>query len=156
MKVSNRTLTEHLQLLTPLFFLITAIWLLRIILEWGGAPVWLVSVFSVTIGVAASVVLATVIIHIRQFGSYGSVVLSVLLLVTYGQLLIVLSILFTLATGVDTVYTHLRYSLPDDPHHIHHILGHLSIGLGSGILLGSLMGCFLFYFLRTQENVPER
>lgn len=154
MQISNHTLSEHVRLLSPLFLLVACVWLLRIILDAGEVPAGVIALFSVTVSVAISVVLAAIIIHVREFGGYGSVILSAILLVTWGQLLIVLAIIFSVFTGIPTVYTDPRYSLRSDPLHIHHVVGHLTIGIGSGILVGSLMGCFLLYFLRTYGPEP--
>ena len=154
MKVSGHGFREHVQMLTPLLVLIASVWALRFLVDLLSAPQWLITLVSISATVSISVLLAVLLIHVRRFGGYASVVLSTVILVTWGQLLIVLAILLSLWGGVETVYTQPEFSMGgQDPYHLRHIVGHLTFGIGWGILVGSAMGCFLFYFLR--RFVPD-
>ncbi|MEJ2078003.1 MAG: hypothetical protein P8020_07505 [Acidobacteriota bacterium] len=148
MKVSGHGFLEHVQLLTPLFGVIGAVWALRFILGEVGAPMWLIEVFSVGVFVPICVILAALLIHLKRFGGYASVVLSSFLLVLWGQVLIVFAISLSVAAGVENIYTAPQFSIPGDIGHVRHIVGHLTFGVGLETLIGSLMGCLILFMLR--------
>jgi hypothetical protein len=155
MKVGGRQIREHLRFLRPLFTFITVVWLVRLVLGAAGAPVWLLSVFSVTAAVPTAVFLAVVLIHVRNFGSYPNVVVASLLLNSWGQLLVIAAVVFSVATNTTNVFTWSEFSMPgDDPLHLRHIYGHLTFGIGLGTLFGAGTGCLMLWLLRTM--VPVR
>ena len=147
MRICGHRIRDHIRLLVPLFAFIAAVWLIRLIL--GELNAGFVRVFSVTGADALAILLAAVLIHTRRFGSYPNVVAASVLLVVWGQLLIVLAIVFAVLTGTNNIYTAPQFSFPRaDPHHLKHILGQLTYGVGAGILFGAAMGCFLLWILR--------
>lgn len=149
MRISGHSLFEHFRLIRPLFLLIALIWFIRFFLTPGVTPRPIVDLTSVTAIVSVAVILAVVRIYARDFGGYASVVLSTLLLVLWGQILVVAAILFSVATGIENIYTSPEFSLPiPDPFHFRHIVGHLTFGVGGGTLVGSAMGCLLLFVLR--------
>lgn len=155
MNIGGHSFREHLSLLAPLFGFITAVWLLRLILDLAGASITIVHAASVTGAAALAVLLATLLIHLRRFGSYVNVVEASFLLAVWGQLLIVVTIIFSVATGIHTVYTLPEFSVRgDDPYHLQHIIGHLTFVVGIGTLFGAAMGCFLLWLLRRLMPVP--
>ena len=149
MNKDGRGLTDHIRLLMPLFGFIAAVWLLRIMLGAAGVSHWLLSAASVTVAASLSVLLAVLIVHVRRFGGYSSVVMSALLLVAWGQLLIVFAIVFSVVTGLDNIFVAPEFSVPgEDRYHTRHILGHLTLGIGAGTLFGAGTGCLLLWLLR--------
>lgn len=157
MIISGHSLTAHIRLLTPLFGVITAVWILRFVagtLE--GAPGWLITPLSMSLVVPVCIILATLLIHSRRFGGYTSVVLSSILLVVWGQVLVVIAILVTVLTGYENIYTVPEFSIPDDPGHTRHILGHLTFGIGLESLVGSLMGSLILFMLRRTTPPTEK
>ncbi len=73
-------------------------------------------IFSVTTASAVAVFLAALLIHFHGFGGYTNVVTTSLLLNAWSQILIVIAILFAVATGTENVYTLPEFSVPgDDP-----------------------------------------
>ena len=102
-----------------------------------------------TAATAVCVVLAAFLIHIRRFGSYASVVAASLLLSAWGQLLIIVSIVFSVLTGQENIYTAPEFSIPgDDPLHLRHIVGHLIVSVPIGTLVGAVEGCVVLWLLR--------
>jgi hypothetical protein len=155
MKVGGHRMREHIRLLMPLFAFVTAVWLLRLFLAALGASLGISKFFSVTTACAVAVFLAALRIHFRSFGGYTNVVATSLLLTAWGQILIVIAILFAVATGTENIYTLPEFSVEgDDPLHLRHIFGHLTFMLGLGTLFGAGMGCLLLWFLRLM--VPAR
>lgn len=148
------SIKELIQLLTPLFGIIAAVWILRLLLGYMSAPGWLLQVFSVSIVVPICVILMTVLIHVRRFGDYGSVVASSFLLVGWSQLLIVLTIIFAVLTGIENVYTRPEFSMMNDPNHVRHVIGHLTFGVAVEGLIASGMASLIFYMLR--RTTPRR
>jgi hypothetical protein len=146
MKIGSHGLRDHVRLLTPLFGLIAAVWLLRIVLDKAGSPPTLVRMVSVTVASAASVLLAVLVIHFKAFGSYASVVLAAFLLELWSQLLICAAIAFSALTGTTNIYSAPQYSFHSGPGA--HIFGHLTGVLGFGTLFGAAMGCLLLWMLR--------
>jgi|SRR5208337_1473906 len=146
MKIVGHGLREHIHLLMPLFGLIAAVWLLRIILDKAGTPPTVVRMFSVTVAGAASVLLAVLLIHFKAFGSYANVVAAAFLLELWEQLLICGAIAFSALTGTANIYTAPEYSFHSRP--AAHIVGHLTGVLGFGTLFGAAMGCLLLWMLR--------
>lgn len=154
MKVGGHTLREHIKLLWPLLAFIAVVWALRLLLDELGILHALVPVLSVTGAAAVAVLFAVVIIHVRGFGSYPNVVIACLFLVAWGQLLIIAAILFSVLTGTENIFTAPEFSMPgDDPHHVRHIIGHLTFGIGGGVLTGSAFGCLILWMLR--KVLPE-
>ena len=155
MNICGYGLRDHIKLLGPMFGLIAAVWLLRWVLAAAGAPHGVVRLLSVTVLASLSILIAVGIMHFRRFGSYLNVVVASFMLVTWEQLLIIAAIVFAVVTGIDNVYTAPEFSIPgDDRHHIKHILGHLTFGIGAGTLLGAATGCLLLWLLRML--VPTR
>jgi hypothetical protein len=153
MRICGYRIREHVRLLAPLFGFITAVWLIRLVL--GALGVGFVRVFSVTGADALAILLAAVLIHMRRFGSYPNVVAASVLLVVWGQLLIVLAIVFAVLSGTNNIFTAPQYSFPrDDTHHLKHIAGQFIYG-GYGILLGAAMGCLLLWVLRMLVPPPS-
>jgi hypothetical protein len=112
----------------------------------------------VTAAAALSVLAAVVMMHFRRFGGYVNVVVASFSILTFAHLLIVLAIVFSVAVGVDNVFTRPEFSLPrDDAYHLRHILGHLTFGVGFGTILGAAAGCLLLWLLRALVPVhPDR
>jgi len=149
MKSRKRGLRAHTRLLLPLFGLIAAVWLLRIIFHAAGTPPWITRLTSVSVATATALLLAVLFIHFRRFGGYASVVMSAFLLTVWEELLIVAAIVVSAQTGTINVYTVPEYSIPlKDPGHIKHIYGHLTYGIGFGTLAGAAMGSLLLWLLR--------
>ena len=147
MKIFGHGLREHMQLLAPLFALIAAVWALRLVAGAAGVPPGLVRVISVTVASAVAVVLAAVLIHVRQFGSYPSVVMAVFLLVLWEQILIVCAIAFAILTRTQNIFLAPEFSSPRFTAR-QHMIGHLTFALGFDTLIGTVMGCFLFWMVR--------
>ncbi|HMG36526.1 MAG TPA: hypothetical protein VKM94_21495 [Blastocatellia bacterium] len=155
MNIGGYGVREHMRLLAPMFGLIAAVWVLRWVLEALGAPHMLVKVVSVSGATTLAILISVGLLHFRCVGGYSSVALASFLLVVWEQLLIVAAILFSVATGILNVFSEPEYSFKgDDPHHIKHIVGHLTFGVGAGVLLGSATGCLLLWLLR--KLVPSR
>ena len=154
MRIGDHSLGEHIRLLAPLFVFIAGVWALRILLHEMGVLHALVHVLSITVASSIALLLAVVLIHVRGFGSYPSVVVSTVLLVAWAQILIVLAILFSVVTGTENIFTLPEFSMAtDDPRHIKHIVGHLTFALGGGALIGSAFGCLILWMLR--RVLPE-
>ena len=157
MKIGDHSLGEHIRLLTPLFVFIAGVWVLRVLLHEMAVLHALVHVLSITVATAVAVLFAVILIHVRRFGSYPSVVVATVMVVAWAQLLIVLAIIFSVATGTENIFTLPEFSLPgDDPRHLRHILGHLSFGIGGGALIGSAFGCLILWMLRRVLPEPGR
>ncbi len=153
MMIGGHSLREHFRLLAPLFGLIGAIWALRWILSAAGAPFAIVRLCSVTVAGALSVLLAVLLIHLKRFGGYANVVLAAFLLVLWQQLLISLAIAAAAVSGVQNVYSEHRFT-PHGAGYGWHIAGHMTFGLGFGVLGGTAMGCLLLWLIR--KVVPIR
>ena len=154
MAICGRGLRDHIRLLAPLFGFITVVWALRWALDAAEVSPGLVRVFSVTGATSLSVLIAVWLIHTRGFGSYPNVVVTSLLLTVFEQVLIVAAITFSVVSKIENVFTRPEFSRPDDPHHVKHILGQLTFGIGAGILLGTATGWLMLWLLR--RMVPAR
>lgn len=146
MKIGSHGIREHIRFLMPLFGLIAAVWLLRLVLDKAGTPPAIVRMVSVTVAGAASILLAALLVHFKAFGSYANIVAAAFLLELWSELLICFAIAFSVLTGTANIYTAPEYS----PHsrQLAHIIGHLTFGLGFGTLFGGGMGCLLLWLLR--------
>jgi hypothetical protein len=154
MRIGDHSLGEHIRLLVPLFVFIAGVWVLRLALHEMGVLHALVHVVSITVATSLALLFAVVLIHVRGFGSYPSVVVSNALLVAWAQLLIVVAIIFSVLTGIENVFTLPEFSRGNDPRHIKHILGQLTVVVGIGVLFGSAFGCLIMWMLR--RVLPER
>jgi hypothetical protein len=114
-----------------------------------GVPLSIVRLFSVTAIVPVCILLASLLIYSKRFGGYVNTIVSAILLVLWSQLLIVLAILIAVLTGIENVYTLPQFSVPGpDPHHLRHIWGQLTFGIGFEALSGSLVACLFLFMLR--------
>jgi hypothetical protein len=149
MKIGGHPMRQHLRLLAPLFALLAGVWLLRWIIGCINTPSWLFQVVSLTVFAPVAVLLAVLMLHVRRFGGYASVVVCSLLLNAWTETLIVLAIAFSVLTGFSNIYTAPMYSPADaGPHHLRHIRGHLTYGIGISTLAGAAMGSLLLLLLR--------
>ncbi len=145
MKIGQHGLREHIHLLVPLFGLIAAVWALRLILAFAGAPHVIVHYCSVTAAGSISILFAVLLIYFKKFGSYSSVVASAILLHFWEQILISAAIAFSILTGIPNVYVDREFSGHMTP--LQHMVSHLTIGLAFGSVIGTLMGWVLFWML---------
>ena len=148
MNICGRGLHDHIRLLAPLFGLITLVWALRWALDAAGVSQSLVRAFSVTGATALAILIAVWRIHTRGFGSYPNVVVASLLLIVFEQMLIVIAIVFAVVSKIENVFTEPEFSMPNDPHHLKHIFGHLTFGIGAGMLFGAATGCLMLWLLK--------
>jgi hypothetical protein len=158
MNIGGRSLQDHLRLLAPLFVLITAVFILRLVLALAGAPGGIVRALSVGVAGAVSVLAAAFLIHFKRFGGYTNLVASVFMLGFWEQLLIVVAIGFATLTRTNNIYVAPEYSGRLTP--LQHILGHLTFGLGLETLMGAAMACLVLWLLRklvplTPEKSPS-
>lgn len=146
MKIGERDLGEHLRLLAPLLGFIAAVWAGRMILDFAGAPPMEVHLCSVTGADAIAILLAVLLIYFKRFGGYLNVMACAILLEAWAQLLISAALLFTLLTGIPTIYNAPRYSF-----HMtvaRNLFSHVTFSMAFGSLFGSAMGCLLLLLLR--------
>ena len=148
MNISGKSFRQHIDFLSPLFFLVGSVWALRLVLDFAAAPPWLIRFCSVTVVLAIAVLLATVLIHMQSFGGYANVIFGSLLLTTFGQLLILFAVVFSALTGIENIYSTPEFSLGiEDPFHFLHICSHL-VGIPLLGLMGAFMSCVLLWLLR--------
>ncbi|HEY3139250.1 MAG TPA: hypothetical protein VGL29_24735 [Blastocatellia bacterium] len=148
MNVCGRSFRDHIRLLSPLFAFIAVVWALRWALDATGFPHGLVRILSVTGATSLAILIAVWLIHTRGFGSYPNAVLAAFLLVVFEQALIVAAIAFSVLSGIENVFTQAEFSVPNDSHHVKHILGQLTFGIGAGMLFGAATGCLVLWLLR--------
>ncbi len=149
MKVHGHGIREHIRFLAPLLLLVLIVWILRLLLGIANTPFWFSKLFSVNGASVVALLIAIFWIHTRGFGSYPNVVMSSFLIHTWAHLLIIVAIIFAVATGTNNIFTRPEFSIKeDDAFHVRHILGHLTFGIGANTLLGAGMGCFLLWLLR--------
>jgi hypothetical protein len=155
MNLNGRGLRDHIRLVAPLCGVIAAVFVLREVSYAAGVPRGLVRAISVTVAVHACLLLAVLIIHIRRFGSYSNVILADLLLVVWGQLLMVAAIVFSAFTGIQTVYSTPGYTFGEmSPWK--RIAGHLTFEVGIGTISGAAMGCLLLWMMRKFPPDPTQ
>ena len=155
MKICGHGVRDHIRLLAPLFGFVAIVWALRWWLDAAGAPRESVRLFSVTGATSLAILIAVWLIHRRGFGSYPNVVVASLLLVVFEQVVIVVAIVFAVVSGIENVFTAPEFSIVgDDRYHLRHILGHLTFGIGAGMLFGAATGCLMLWLLRML--VPPR
>jgi len=153
MKIGEHGLRDHLRLLAPMFGLIAAVWALRWIMALASTPPGLVRMMSVSVAGAVAVLVAVVMIHFKRFGGYTSIVVSAFLLVLWEEILIVLAILFNMATGIENIFTIPEFGFGET--HLHHIAGHLTYGLGIEGIFAAGMGCGLLWVLRRVVPIKD-
>jgi hypothetical protein len=143
--IHGRSFREHLNLLWPLFILIAAVWVLRMVLGFVGVPKWFLHWVSVTLATALAIFLAALLVYARRFGGYANVVFSVFLLTVWEQLLLAGAVAFAALTGTHNIYSAPEYSPLGTP--FQHVIGHLTFGIGFQTLFGSAMGCGLYFLV---------
>ena len=58
MRIVGQRLRDHFRLLTPLFVLLTAVWILRLLSAALNLPSWSLRVFSVTVATSLSLMVS--------------------------------------------------------------------------------------------------
>ena len=124
-------------------------------------PAILIAVKLSFTDVALGVINETVwLIHRRGFGVLRTyTVVASLLLVIFSQIIMVLAILFSVITKIENVFTKPEFSIiGEDPYHVRHIVGHLTFGIGAGMLFGAsgCTGCLMLWLLRAMVPVRAR
>ncbi|HKS96533.1 MAG TPA: hypothetical protein VJV74_10420 [Terriglobia bacterium] len=155
MNLFGHRLSDYLRLLAPLFGLIAAVWALRLVLDAAGASPHVVRLASVTLTGAVSILLAVLLIRARRLGGYANVVIAVVLLVLWEQMLIASAIAFSALSHTENVYSAPEFT-PGHMSQAAHILGHLTFGVGFGVLFGSAVGCLFLLLLRKLLPAPPR
>src|SRR5215472_1706904 len=122
MNINGFSLRDHLRLLAPLFGVIAAVWALRLVLAAMGASRAVLSICSVTMAGAVTLLLAVLLIHGRHVGGYANVAAAVFLLKCWEQGLISAAIAFGALTGTQNIYSAPEFSFGLTP--LRHILGH--------------------------------
>ncbi|HSR68435.1 MAG TPA: hypothetical protein VLU25_10870 [Acidobacteriota bacterium] len=149
MRINAKTFTQHVRLAGPYLGILTLVWLLRMLAYAAGLPLNWVEVISLSVAVEVCTVLAVVQIHVSEWGSYSNIVVVAFLLNAWSQLQIALAIIFTMVTGVGTVYTHPSYTIPPGGgEHWTHLYGQLTFVLGFGTIFALASGCLLLFLLR--------
>jgi hypothetical protein len=157
MKISGHSLREHIRLLTPLFVLIAAVWVLRIILAEANSPLQIIRIVSVTTATVFSIILAVLFFHSRDFGGYTSVFVASLLLNLWAEILIISAILFAMITHTNNIYTsHPFFPVEAEEASLSHIYTHLTFGIGIGTLGGAVVGFLMLWLLRVLVPNKER
>jgi hypothetical protein len=155
MKIGGHRLREHIRLLAPLFGLIGAVWILRLILAAARTPPEITRLVSVSTATTISIILAVLFFRSRHFGGYTNVFVASLMLNLWAELLIIGSILFAMLTHTNNIYTSHEYFPADaEPASLRHIYGHLTFGIGMGTLVGAAVGCLLLWLLRVL--IPDK
>ncbi len=154
MKIDGHSPRDYLHLLAPLFALLAAVWALRIVVYAAGVTGLALHIISVTLTGRVSILLAVIMIYRRRFGSYASVIASVFLLSCWEEFIISAAILFTMFTGVTNVYSARPFTFGMSS--AANLASHLTMGLGSGTLLGAAMGCLLLLILRKLVSSEAR
>lgn len=145
MKVNGRTLSEHLRLLKPFFWVLALVWALRYVVALAGGPTWLVRSFSLIFLAPILIAVMVLVVHIRRFGGYSNVIVATFLLTFFVHLLIASGILLTETMGIERV---MRPSVRHAPPTLTHAIGHLTFGLGMGTILGAALASILLFVLR--------
>jgi hypothetical protein len=146
MRIGEHGMREHLRLLLPAFIIVTGIWVLRLIVAASGIPFWMTRMVSVSLATTLSILLSVILIHVRRFGSYPSVVVASLLINASAQILIALAIFYSVLTGADNIYTVPEFSMTRNQ--MIHIYGHLTFGIAIGTFVGAAVGSFFLWLLR--------
>jgi hypothetical protein len=155
MRIGEHGVRDHIRLLYPALVLVAAVWVLRLIMWEAGTPIWLTRLASVTVTTMASVLLSVILIHVRRFGGYASVVVASLLVNLWAQALIILAILYSILTGYGNVYSAPAFTYAGSRSQWTHLYGHITFGVGVGTLLGAAVGCLLFGLLRAIDPAKE-
>lgn len=146
MKIGGHGIREHLRLLAPLFGLIAAVWALRLVLAAAGAPHWVVHYCSVTAASSIAVLFAVLLIYFKRFGGYSNIAMSAVLLELWSEILVSAAIGFDILAGTRSIFSSPEFARQMNP--LQHLVSHLTIGLAFGSLVGTAMGCVLFWLLR--------
>jgi hypothetical protein len=156
MKIGGHSLREHIRLLGPLFGLIGAVWILRLIVAAADSPPQIIRIVSVTTATAFSIILAVLLFQSRNIGGYINVFVASLMLNLWAQLLIIGSILFAMLTHTENIYTSHKY-FPAEAEGAtwRHIYIHLTSGMGMGTLVGAVVGFLMLWLLRTLVQKKE-
>jgi len=151
MNIGGHGIREHLRFLTPLFVLLAAVWALRMVADYAGAPMGFIRVVSVNVAGSFSILIAVILMHVKKFGGYANVAAATFLLVLFKELLISAAIIFSNLTGLNTIYSVPEFSGPPG-HRLGpwwHVFGHLTFGIGFQTLFGTAMGLLILWILRT-------
>jgi hypothetical protein len=147
MNIEGHSLREYLHLTFPAFGLILAVWMLRLVLAAAGAPLNIVRLFSVSVASAVAMVLAVLLLHLHHAGGYLGAFVCSYVLGIWAQLLLVSAIIFTIVSGIPTIYSAPEFT-PPAWSQWRHVLSHLFFGFVVGAVFSFVLSALLLWMFR--------
>lgn len=147
MNIEGHSLREYLRLTSPAFGLILAVWLLRLVLAAADVPINIVRLFSVSVASAVAMVMAVLLLHLHRAGGYLSAFACSYVLGIWAQLLLVCAIVFSIITGIPTIYCAPEFT-PPSWSQWHHVLSHIFFGVVVGAVFSLILSSLLLWMFR--------
>jgi hypothetical protein len=154
MKIFGKSLSEYLRFQAPILGLVVAVGLTRFALSLAGLPNSAVKWLSVFAVLFAGAVYCGVRAATTGFGTYRHLLPPLFLQSVLGNLIIILAIVFAIATGHDNIYTAPEYSGNVDGKTWGHVGGHVVVGAVMFPLFSWIVACGIYAL--TKKLAPRR
>jgi hypothetical protein len=154
MRIFGKPLSEYLRFQAPILALIVMVGLARFALSLAGLPNSAVKWLSIFGVLFAGAVYCAVRSATTGFGSYRHLLPPLFLQSVLGNLIIILAIVYAIATGHDNIYTAPEYSGNVDGKNWGHVMGHVVVGAVMFPLFSWIVACGIYAV--TKKLAPRR
>jgi len=145
MTIFGKRLSKYVSVSKPFLGLILIVGIARLALSLGGVPNSTAKWLSITVVMWIGVLYYSIRVHTSGFGSYKQLLPICVLQLCVAQVVIVPSIVLTILTGKDNIFSAPEFSFGQDGKTWSHVAAHLLLGTTIGSLISWLAGCLILF-----------
>jgi hypothetical protein len=155
MSLFGKSLSEYVRFQRPILGLILIVALARLSLSLAGVSNSVVKYFSVTAACALGLVLCSILVHTRSFGSYKQLLVLIGLQSITAQVLSAAAIALAIVTGHDNIFSAPEYSGGGDGKTWGHAGAHLVLATTFLTVIGWAIGSLILYIAKKSDPRPQ-
>ena len=150
--IFGKRLSEYVAFCKPFLVLVPAIGLTRLALSLAGVSNSTTRWLSMTALVWIAVLIYSVRMHTRRFGTYKHLLVVCALLNWTAQAIAITGIIIAIATGTNNVFSSPEFAFGSDGKTWSHLAAHLFIGTTAGSLIPWLIGSLILLLARKVDQ----
>jgi hypothetical protein len=109
MTIYGKSVSEYVRFQTPILVFILAVGVARLLFSLGGASATSVKYISLTASALIGLVIVSILVHTRGFGSYKQLLPLVAVQCLVAQVFSAAAVILAIVTGKDNIYTLSEY-----------------------------------------------
>lgn len=154
MTVFGKKLSEYVAFQKIVLVVIVAVGILRLALSLAGVADATTKWLSMTVVSLAAIVYYGITVHTKGFGSYRQLLPLLVIQAVVGNLIAIVGIVITAATGQQNIFTANEYGGTLNP--AFHIGGHVVLGMIVGPLIGWAIASLVMLITKKVKPTPSR